>query len=206
MKRINVPRLVWISSIFIFLIIVLAIIVDYKVNYQYLKVSTLYFYDCDNNLCVSETTDSDKIYSTFSCGKTACPVYERVIEEDYAILNYGESSVLYDYKNGKTISKSYDDYEFINNKYIIVTKKKNKGVINTKDEVTVKLVYEEIGQKNSDDDYITGYNNNSIIAKRNGKYGIISYKDGSIIEEFKNNENQINDLLNKIKKEDEVSV
>ena len=126
MNRINIPRIIWISCLFLFLIIFLGIVVDYKVNYQYLKISNLYFYDCDNNLCVSETTTSDKIYSTFSCGKNECPVYEKVIEEDYALLNYGDTSVLYDYKKGKTISKNYDSYEFINNKYIIVTKNNKK--------------------------------------------------------------------------------
>ena len=62
MGRFNVPRLIWVSCLFLDLIIILAMVIDYKVNYQFLTRNSLYFYDCDNNLCVSENTDSSKIY------------------------------------------------------------------------------------------------------------------------------------------------
>ena len=204
MKKINIPRFLWVTCLFLELIIILVVVIDYKVNYQYLTNNSLYFYDCDGVLCVSEIKSTDEIYSVFSCGTDNCPVYQKVIEDDYAILSYGNSLTLFDYKKGKVISKGYDDYEFINSNYIIVSKNKNKGVINLNDELTVKMLYEEIGRNTSD--YITGYSASNIIAKRNDIYGIISFKDGSIVEEFKYSDNEIDGLLDIIKKDSDVSV
>ncbi len=204
MKNLNIPRIVWVSCLFLDLIVILVMVIDYKVNYQYMVTHSLYFYDCDGNLCVSEATESDKIYSTYLCGNEMCPVYEKTVEDDYAILNSGESAILYNYKVGKVISKGYDSYEFINSNYVIVTKNKYKGVIDLEDEVTVKVLYQDIGVRTSD--YVTGYNVNNIIAKRSDKYGIISFKDGSIVEDFKYSEDKLPELLNIIKQDSEVSL
>ena len=49
-KKINVYKIMWVSSIFLFLIVVLIMVMDYKINYEYLPESNskLYFYQCDN--------------------------------------------------------------------------------------------------------------------------------------------------------------
>ena len=74
-------------------------------------------------------------------------------------------------------------YEFINSNYIIVSSKNKKGIININNDIIVPLIYDEIGYKNND--YLAGYNLNNIIVKKEELYGIISYKDGNIVEETK---------------------
>ena len=172
---------------------------DYKINYEYRSDSTssLYFYDCDGNICTTEVVDdSKKLYSVYDCWYNACPVYKKKISDNYALLKDAEGYILYDYINGKTISTGYDNYEFINNDYIIVVKNSKEGVIDLEDNVTVELSYDKIGYlKNG---FLSGYNTSAIIVKKANKYGIISFKNGNIIEDFVYDEKDIDSLLQKL--------
>ena len=88
MKKLNIPRIIWISSIFIILIIILYLVMTYKINYEYLSYDYLYFYECEENLCVSETKENNKlIFSKYDCGYETCPEYIKQINDtDYVIL------------------------------------------------------------------------------------------------------------------------
>lgn len=173
-------------------------VIDYKVHYQYLTLSKIYFYECSGNLCVTEVKDNSMLlYSTYDCGYNDCPIYKKNIGDDYALLEGEQSNILYNYREGKIISKDYDDYEFINNDYIIVKKNNLVGVINKDNKVSVPIIYEELGYRS--EEYLIGYNINSILAKKDNKYGIISFKDGSIIEDIIKPEEEIESLLKILK-------
>ena len=58
------------------------------------------------------------------------------------------------------------------------------------------MEYDQIGYYK--DNLLVGYNYNNIIANKSGMYGIISYKDGTIVEEFKYEEKQLEEVLAKI--------
>ena len=98
--KFNVPKIIWVSCLFLELIVILIMVMDYKINYQYTndKETKLYFYDCSGELCTSEVkNNSKKLYSVFDCWYTICPVYKKIINEDYALLEEAESLILYNY-------------------------------------------------------------------------------------------------------------
>ena len=200
MKKINIPRITWVSSIFIVLIITLLLIVQYKIKYEYLNYNYLYFYECDNNLCVSETADNSKlIYSKYECGYENCPKFRKKISDNYIILQKDNKYILFDYKNSKVISDKYENYHIINNDYIIVTINNKKGIIDKNNTLITNTIYDQIGYKTNE--YLSGFSLHNIIVKRDNLYGIISYKTGTIIEEVKYKEEEINTLLDIIKKD-----
>ena len=200
MKKINIPRIIWVSSIFIILIIILLLVMKYKINYEYLSFDYLYFYECEDNLCVSESKDNNHlIYSKYECGYDICPKYLKKLDDKYVILEKNSKYILYDYRLNKVVSDSYSNYEVINNNYIIVSNNSKKGIIKVNGEVVVNTIYEDIGYRNNE--YLTGYNLNNIIVKNNNLYGIISFKDGKIIEEIKYKIEEINTLLELLKKQ-----
>ncbi len=201
MKKINIARIVWIIALFLLLIVILLMVIDYKIHYQYLVHNQLYFYECNGELCVSESEDNSKLrFSIYDCGYEECPVYSNNIEDQYAILKEPTTAILYDYRNASVISSEYEEYQFINSNYIIVTLNGKQGVIDINNNLTVDLEYEKIGYQT--DDFLSGYNFSAIIAKKDNQYGIISYKNGNVIEEFKYKEEDINTLLEVLKKDD----
>lgn len=193
-------RVVWIVCLFLELIVILLMVMDYKINYQYSNMSKkLYFYECDNDLCTTEVSDrSKKLYSTYDCWYNTCPVYKGIINDDYALLKEENGLVLFNYKTGNVVTSGYDSYTFINQEYIIVEKTERYGIIDYNDNVVVKTIYDQLGY--SDGDVLKGYNTNNIIAKKNLKYGIISFKDGSIVEKFVYDDNNISKLKEIINK------
>ncbi len=199
-KKINIARIIWVSGIFIILIIILLLVMDYKINYQYLTKNYLYFYECADELCVTRIKDKEKLlFSTYDCGYEECPEYKKNISDTYALLENNDKHLLYDYKNNKIINDAYEDYEFIDGEHIIVKKNNLYGIIKVKGKEIIKPIYEEIGLHSNE--HISGYNMTSIIAKKNNLYGIISYIDGKMIEEFKYKEQDLNELINYIQKE-----
>lgn len=201
MKRINIPRIIWVSSLFLILMSILFLVAKYKIYYEYLRKNYLYFYQCDNVLCVSNVKDNNSlIYSKYDCGYENCPSYIKNINEDYVILNKDKEYILYNFRKDKVINDKYEDYEFINNSYIIVSSKKKKGIITLDGKVLIDTVYDDIGYRKNE--YLEGYNINNIIVKNNDLYGIISYKVGNIIEELKYTEENIDVLLNLIKEQE----
>ena len=199
-KEINIPKLIWVTSIFAFLIVILIMVMDYKINYEYSTNNSnkLYFYDCDNELCTSLTkAQNKKLYSEYEC-YNKCPKYSGRINENYALLKTSNGIILYNYKEGIKIAEDYDEYEFINNNYFIVTKNKLDGIMDIESNVIIKPTYTKIGYyKNKN---LIGYNTTSIIVKSENKYGIVNYKTGEIIEEIKYTKEEIDKLLKIINK------
>lgn len=180
----KLPRIIWISCVFIFLALILFLIVTYKINYEYLNYNYLYFYECDGTLCMANTKDDSKlIYSKYECGYDLCPEYLKKVNDDYVILKKDTEFILYNYRTANNISTNYEDYEFITSNYIIVSTKNKKGIIDIKNNLIIPLIYDEIGYKK--DNYLSGYNLNDIVVKKENLYGIISYKTGNIVEEIK---------------------
>ena len=199
-NKVNKARIVWVTCLFLLLIVILVMVMDYKINHEYSSPSLkLYFYECDGSVCTTTVKDNNKnIYSYYDCWGYTCPDYKKIINDDYALLEENTSSyVLFNYKEGKTITSGYKSYMFIDNTYIIVNKGNKYGVIDTSDNITVSCLYDSIGI--IEDDLLKGYNTSGIIAMKDGKYGIISYKDGKIIEEFTYDKASLNKLLEKIK-------
>lgn len=169
-------------------------VMDYKINYQYLNHNYIYFYECSGNLCVSTIEDNQKLlFSAYDCGYDDCPSYKKDISDDYVLLEGNDGNILYQYRKNMVVSKDYDDYEFIDNHYIIVKIHGLYGVIDLDNTVVIKPVYDEIGIHSNG--YLTGYNINSIIVKKNDKYGLLSYKDGKMIEEFLYTDENLEELV-----------
>lgn len=201
-RKINISRVIWVTSVFLLLIVILLMVMDYKINYQYLSHNYLYFYECDDNLCVTEVKDDSKnLFVAFDCEYEKCPEYKKNISDEYALLEKNQENILYNYKKDTIISKEYEDYELIDSSYIIVKKNNLYGIINTSNEIILKPTYDEIGVHSNN--YLTGYNSTSIIAKKNEKYGLISYRNGKLIEEFKYTEETLKDLMNLVKEKEE---
>lgn len=196
-KKINVAKMVWIGALFLLLVVILIMVMDYKINHQLKKHNKLYFYECDGKLCVTEVEDDDKLmYSYYDCEYEVCPVYMRDIGDSYSILEKDNQVILYDYRKGIVISSNYNDYQVLNNDYIVVKKSDKYGVISLGDEVIVQPIYQGLGYFK--DGNLIGYSLSAIIVKNDDKYGIISFKDGSLIEEIKYSEEEIETLLKKL--------
>ena len=197
-KKINYARITWVVCLFLFLIVILLMVMDYKINYQYLKHNYLYFYECSGDVCVTTIKDEEKLlYNTYDCEYNKCPEYKKNISDDYALLNNNNENILYNYRKNIVVSKIYDDYEFIDSQYIIVRKNDLYGIINVNGKEIIKPTYEEIGTHFNS--YLTGYNSVSIIAKKNNKYGLLAYRDGKMLEEFKYTSETLEELMNIMK-------
>lgn len=198
MKKINFARITWILSIFLILIVILIAVMDYKIHFEYLTNNKLYFYDCDGTLCVTEVkNDNHLLYSKYQCGYEECPIFKSELDDNYAILTDTDSNILFNYRTGKIISGQYDNYQLLNNNYLIVTKNNFQGIITIDNQLVIPLNYDQLGIIK--EDYLSGYTLNYIIAKKNNKYGIISIKDEKIIEEFKYEESELDNLLQILK-------
>ena len=184
-NRQNIWKIIWVVGIYATLVLILYLVVLYKVKWEDLDLNRyLYFYECSNDLCNSETTVPN-YYSSIKCEDNICP-YVTEKKDNYVILKKDDKSYLYDYKNDKVVNDTYIDYKFTNNNYLIVTNnEKLQGVINDQGEVIFDFKYNEI---------IT-YNYNHIAYKENKKIGITDannsvnikpkYDDVSIIDERK---------------------
>lgn len=193
MKRVNFPRIVWVSCLFLLLIVILVMVIDYKVHYEYLTEKVLYFYECSGELCVSEIMEEDKLlFSSYSCGEE-CPFYKQKLEDDYVLLEQEDKLILYDYREGRVISDKYLDYFFLDSENIIVTLKDKKGIINLEGIEVVPLVYQEIGA--FVDGNFSGYTATMVIVKKDDKYGILNFKSKEIVEDIKYDEENLGDLL-----------
>lgn len=196
MKKFNCARFVWIVALFFALIVILVAVIDYKIHFQYLSKNMIYFYECRGNLCVTEVIDDQNLlYSKYECGYEECPVFKAELGDCYAILNKSDvnNNILFNYRTGVVVSFGYDDYKILNNNYLIITKNKLQGIIDINNKVVVSLKYDQLGVMK--DGYLTGYGLNYIVAKKNDRYGIISLKDETIVEEFVYEESQLDNVL-----------
>ena len=199
----NWARIVWVTALFLLLIVILLMVMDYKINYQYLSANELYFYECGDDLCVMEVVDNDKLmYSKYDCGKDECPVYRKRLDDNYVFLEQDGDVFLYDYREGVMISKDYDDYIVLSNSYFIVKNGDYYGIIDKDDNLVLGCDYEELGYYVNN--YLSFYNTEYILGKKDGKYGIVSYKDGSVLEEFNHGEEDLDSLLGILKKDENI--
>lgn len=195
-RKINIFKIIWISGVFLLLITILLMVMDYKINFEHLTKSNLYFYNCNSSICTSQTNEGIEkslIYSKYECGYETCPKNKKVLGDSYIILEDNKINMLYDFKNGKIISKEYEDYKLLDDKYIIVTKNNQEGIINIKNKIIIDLVYDQIGYYK--DNVLLGYNFPEIIVKKDELYGIVTFKDESIIEKINYKEEEIEDLI-----------
>lgn len=200
MSKVNLGKIIWVTSLFLLLIVILLMIMDYKIHYEYLTKKELYFYECSGNLCVSEIKEDKKLmYSKYECQKKECPYLKKELDSNYILLEYQneKNKILFNYRTAKVISQNYEDYFLLNQKYIIVTKEEKQGLIDSNGKIIVPPKYDQIGLKN--EEYLTGYNFKEIIVKQDNAYGIIDCTTGNIVEEIKYSESNISDLLNKLK-------
>ncbi len=200
MKKQKMGRILWVSSLFLLLITILFMVMDYKINYQYLEEKNLYFYECDGTLCVSNTKEEKNlIYSKYNCGENDCPSYQKNLDDNYVLLSEKNSSnlILWDYREGKQVSNQYENYYRLDTNHFIVSKNKKQGIIDKDSKIIVPLIYDEIGIL--ENNLITGYNFENIIVKKEKKYGIISYQTGTIIENIEYDDASLNTLIEKLK-------
>ena len=196
MKKNSLSKTIWITALFLTLIIILISVMDYKIHYQYKTKKNLYFYDCSGTLCVTEVENNGHLlYSKYECNYDNCPIFKSQLSDTYAILKSHENAdnILFDYRKNEIISSDYEEYQLLGSNYIIITKNKEQGIINLENKIIIPPSYEQLGY--NQDGYLTGYGVNYIIAKKNNKYGIISLKDEGVIEDFNYEEKDIDNLL-----------
>lgn len=161
-KRFNLSY-IWVTGIFVILIIILFLVVEYKVRYEdntFYKY--LYFYKCENSFCTTDSIDKISDHSTLlSVYKydyhDNVPTYEYVIG-NYIIINDNSDYLYYDYVTGKILN-NYDTYKVINDKYIIVTYNNKYGIIDIDNNISLDLIYDYI---DSIDTYIITIENNKL--------------------------------------------
>ena len=125
------------------------------------------------------------------------------MNDDLVLLIKDDIIILFNYRTGVIISSDYDNYQMINNNYYIVTKDGKQGIIDGENNLTVPVIYEQLGI--IIDDYLTGYSYSNIIAKKDKKYGVVSIKNGEVMYPFDTEENNLDHLLQMFKEDVSLS-
>ena len=150
MKKINWWKLVWVLGIYIILGLILYLVIEYKVKWESLDTNKyLYFYDCESNLCTS-TTKVGSYYSRYIYKKDS--PYIISYDDETAIINDNGKYLVYDYKNDKVISKSYDWYKYLfynGNTYFIIRGNNKVGIIDNQGSMVVNNIYDNIALENN---------------------------------------------------------
>ena len=150
MKKINWWKLVWVLGIYIILGLILYLVIEYKVKWESLDTNKyLYFYDCESNLCTS-TTKVGSYYSRYIYKKDS--PYIISYDDETAIINDNGKYLVYDYKNDKVISKSYDWYKYLfynGNTYFIIRGNNKVGIIDNQGSMVVNNIYDNIVLENN---------------------------------------------------------
>ena len=145
MKKINWWKLVWVLGIYIILGLILYLVIEYKVKWESLDTNKyLYFYDCDNKLCTS-TTKVGSYYSRYTYKKDSPYIVN--YDEETTIINDNGKYLVYDYRNDKVVSDSYDWYEYLyynDGVYFIVKSNNKTGIIDEQGSVVVNNIYDSI--------------------------------------------------------------
>jgi hypothetical protein len=161
-------------------------------------VKTLYFYENENyGIYYKEEEDpSQQLLGVYNCESEECYEYAagtfeyRSLEDMSILLKDGNNIFLYDIKNQKKISENYelfmniykDDYSTF---AFVVIKNGQEGIVDTKGKILVPLEYEAVGDMMPIGE-LFGYDakKNYILAKKNGKYGVITITEGNKILNF----------------------
>ena len=150
MKKINWWKLVWVLGVYIILGLILYLVIEYKVKWESLDTNKyLYFYDCESNLCTS-TTKVGSYYSRYIYKKDS--PYIISYDDETAIINDNDKYLVYDYKNDKVISKSYDWYKYLfynGNTYFIIRGNNKVGIIDNQGNMVVNNIYDNIALENN---------------------------------------------------------
>ena len=145
MKKINWWKLVWVLGVYIILGLILYLVIEYKVKWESLDTNKyLYFYDCESNLCTS-TTKVGSYYSRYIYKKDS--PYIISYDDETAIINDNGKYLVYDYKNDKVVSDSYDWYEYLyynDGVYFIVKSNNKTGIIDEQGSMIVNNIYDSI--------------------------------------------------------------
>ncbi len=201
MKKINFGRIIWVIGIFAFLLIILYLVVQYKVKYEWRKPTQyLYFYDCSeedniNILCTTTNEDNvvnlDKIYSKYKCQNDICPIFDRVIDggNHLSTLIYSNNKILYNYQSGNILSTSYQDYYpmYNNNTLVnllVIDKDDLKGLTDLDLNIVLDISYQELGNINENVLTKYSYSEDYLVAKRDDKWGTIKLSDYNIRDPF----------------------
>ncbi len=143
---------IWVTGVYIILIIILYLVVEYKIKYEDgIFFNYLYFYNCNDELCTTNNYDDIKndglVYSIYRYDYNGeIPTYEK-INNQYLILNDNKNYLYYDYIEGKVVN-DYQEYKNINNEYLIVKNNEKYGIIDIDNNSKLDISYDYI-------DYIT---------------------------------------------------
>lgn len=167
MKKNNLWRIIWIIGIYAILITILYLVIMYKVKWEGRDFNKyLYFYDCSNQLCTSDTKP-DKYYNKVLCEDDICP-YIKEINNNYLTLSNDVKSWIYDYKNDEIINNYFVNYEYLNNNFYKAIDSNNMyGIIDTEGNVLVNFDYE----------YINDFKDNILVYKKNNKYKYLNIEN-----------------------------
>ena len=169
MKKINWWKLVWVLGVYIILGLILYLVIEYKVKWESLDTNKyLYFYDCDNKLCTS-TTNVGSYYSRYTYKKNSPYIVN--YDDDTVIINDNGKYLVYDYKNDKVVSDSYDWYEYLlynNNTYFIIRGNNKVGIIDNQGSVIVNNIYDNIAVSGN----MLKVSNNSLYGLLNSDFSI----------------------------------
>lgn len=161
----KVWKIIWMSGVYVILLVILYLVVLYKVKWEYKDLNTyLYFYDCGRKLC-STNNLVDNYYSKILCKNDVCPYIEHIVDQNLILKNADNKSWIYNYINGKTINDIYNNYRYIGKDMYVVNDENLKyGIIDSKGELLVDLQYK----------YIDEYKDGIISYIDNNLYGIVS--------------------------------
>ena len=152
---------IWVTGVYIILIIILYLVVEYKIKYEDgIFFNYLYFYNCNDELCTTNNYDDIKndglVYSIYRYDYNGeIPTYEK-INNQYLILNDNKNYLYYDYIEGKVVN-DYQEYKNINNEYLIVKNNEKYGIIDIDNNSKLDI----------DNDYIEYIEGNIIVIKEN---------------------------------------
>ena len=145
MKKINWWKLVWVLGVYIILGLILYLVIEYKVKWESLDTNKyLYFYDCESKLCTS-TTKVGSYYSRYTYKKDSPYIVN--YDDETTIINDNGKYLVYDYKNDKVVSDSYDWYEYLyynDGVYFIVKSNNKTGIIDEQGSMIVNNIYDSI--------------------------------------------------------------
>lgn len=175
----NIYKIIWISGIFLILIMVLLMVLTYKIKYQdsvYYKY--LYFYNCNDDICATsnekQINDRSLIYSVYKYQKKV-PSFKK-INDEYVKIYDNDMVVLYSMYN-RIISNNYKDYDIINNddiKFIAQNENDLYGIIDAEGKKQTGFVYSKL----------LTYNKELITGIYEGKYGVITLDGKKTVIDF----------------------
>jgi len=139
MKNNKFWKIVWVSGIYILLLLILYLVIIYKVKWEYKDLNTyLYMYNCSGNLCTS-TIEQNDYYNRISCENDVCPFIKQIIN-NHLILEKNNVSWIYNYITGEIVNNKYISYRYIGrNMYVVKDSDNQYGVIDSDGNILVDV-------------------------------------------------------------------